>query len=285
MSDLLKQSEIDHQSIDTWEQFLLDSNQVSLIVGPLHNGFVSNEFIVITEVELFPNFIKQSKRSTRDKNFNSEVIVKDLTELNIDDPVVHEHHGVGRYKGLVDLNLGDGVTEFLQLHYANEDKLYVPVSQLHSISRYSGGPMETAPLHKLGSGTWEKAKRKALIQIHDTAADLLNLYSKRSLKVGYSSKINLVDYDRFVEGFPFEETPDQKRLLKVSLKIWNQPRPMDRLICGDVGFGKTEVAMRAAFTSVSSGKQVIILVPTTLLADQHLENFRDRFCELAGDSR
>ena len=277
LSDLLNQSEITYKSIDTWEHFLLEPNQVSLIVSPLHNGFVSDEFIVITEAELFPNFIKQSKRSTRDKNFNSEVIVKDLTELNIDDPVVHEHHGVGRYKGLIDLNLGDGVTEFLQLHYANEDKLYVPVSQLHSISRYSGGPMETAPLHKLGSGIWEKAKRKALIQIHDTAADLLNLYSKRSLKVGYSSKINLADYERFVEGFPFEETPDQREAIESVIKDMESKRPMDRLICGDVGFGKTEVALRAAFISVMSGKQVVILVPTTLLAEQHYNNFCDRF--------
>ena len=268
---------MEFEIIESWEQFQLGTNQLSLIVSPLHNGFSSNTFVLITETELFPNFIKQSKRSTRDKNFNSEVIVKDLTELNIDDPVVHEHHGVGRYKGLLELDLGEGITEFLELHYANQDKLYVPVSQLHLISRYSGGPMETAPLHKLGSGAWEKAKRKALIQIHDTAADLLNLYSKRSLKVGYSSKINLEDYDRFVDGFPFEETPDQKEAIESVIKDMESTKPMDRLICGDVGFGKTEVALRATFVSVMNGKQVVILVPTTLLAEQHYNNFCDRF--------
>lgn len=277
LSDLLKQSAMEFEIIESWEQFQLGTNQLSLIVSPLHNGFSSNTFVLITETELFPNFIKQSKRSTRDKNFNSEVIVKDLTELNIDDPVVHEHHGVGRYKGLLELDLGEGITEFLELHYANQDKLYVPVSQLHLISRYSGGPMETAPLHKLGSGAWEKAKRKALIQIHDTAADLLNLYSKRSLKVGYSSKINLEDYDRFVDGFPFEETPDQKEAIESVIKDMESTKPMDRLICGDVGFGKTEVALRATFVSVMNGKQVVILVPTTLLAEQHYNNFCDRF--------
>jgi len=277
LSDLLRLSQINYEFIETWDQFQLGKNLINLIVSPLHKGFISNNFIVITETELFPNFVKQSKRSTRDKNFNSEAIVKDLTELNIGDPVVHEYHGVGRYQGLVEFDYGDGITEFLQLHYAGEDKLYVPVPQLHLISRYSGGPMETAPLHKLGSGVWEKAKRKALLQIHDTAADLLNLYSIRSLKKGYSSKIILEDYDRFVEGFPFEETPDQKEAIENVIRDMESIRPMDRLICGDVGFGKTEIALRAAFISVMSGKQVVILVPTTLLAEQHYNNFSDRF--------
>jgi transcription-repair coupling factor (superfamily II helicase) len=233
--------------------------------------------MVITESEIYPNFVKQTRRSTRDKNFNTDVIVKDLTELSIGDPVVHEQHGVGRYQGLVNLDQGEGKTEFLLLHYEREDKLYVPVSHLHLISRYSGGPVETAPLHQLGSGVWEKAKKRALGQIHDTAAELLNLYSKRSIKKGYAFKINLNDYEQFVEGFSFEETPDQLEAIEQVIKDMESIRPMDRLICGDVGFGKTEVALRATFVAAMNNKQVVILVPTTLLAEQHYKNFSDRF--------
>ena len=206
-------------------------------------------------------------------------LLRTLQSLNIGDPVVHELHGVGRYQGLVDLDYGDGMTEFLVLHYEREDKLYVPVSNLFLVSRYSGGPSESAPIHKLGSGAWDKAKKKALLQIHDTAAELLDLYSKRSIQRGYSSKINLNDYELFCDEFPFEETIDQQTAIEKVIEDMESSKPMDRLICGDVGFGKTEVALRAAFISVLNNKQVIILVPTTLLAEQHFSNFSDRFAK------
>ena len=277
LADLLKQSDIQFKLVEDWNAFIDSHEKVCLIAGPLHDGFSYSNYLIITENEIFPNFVRQIKKSKRNKSFSSDGIVKDLTELSIGDPIVHEQHGVGRYKGLVDLDYGEGVNEFLELHYEREDKLYVPVSQLYLISRYSGGPIESAPIHKLGSGSWEKAKKKALTQIHDTAAELLDLYAKRSLQKGVSSKINLNDYDAFVDGFPFEETSDQKDAIERVVEDMESSRPMDRLVCGDVGFGKTEVALRAAFISVLNGKQAIVLVPTTLLAEQHFDNFCDRF--------
>ena len=277
LADLLKQSDIQFKLVEDWNAFIDSHEKVCLIAGPLHDGFSYSNYLIITENEIFPNFVRQIKKSKRNKSFSSDGIVKDLTELSIGDPIVHEQHGVGRYKGLVDLDYGEGINEFLELHYEREDKLYVPVSQLYLISRYSGGPIESAPIHKLGSGSWEKAKKKALTQIHDTAAELLDLYAKRSLQKGVSSKINLNDYDAFVDGFPFEETADQKDAIERVVEDMESSRPMDRLVCGDVGFGKTEVALRAAFISVLNGKQAIVLVPTTLLAEQHFDNFCDRF--------
>ena len=277
LADLLKQSDIQFKLVEDWNTFITSHEKVCLIAGPLHDGFSYSNYLIITENEIFPNFVRQIKKSKRNKSFSSDGIVKDLTELSIGDPIVHEQHGVGRYKGLVDLDYGEGINEFLELHYEREDKLYVPVSQLYLISRYSGGPIESAPIHKLGSGSWEKAKKKALTQIHDTAAELLDLYAKRSLQKGVSSKINLNDYDAFVDGFPFEETSDQKDAIERVVEDMESSRPMDRLVCGDVGFGKTEVALRAAFISVLNGKQAIVLVPTTLLAEQHFDNFCDRF--------
>ena len=193
VAELLIQSGQNFNEIEAWQDFVASSQQVCLISSPLHKGFFHNDFIVVTESEIFPNFIKLTKKKNRNKSFNEDGIVKDLSELNIGDPVVHELHGVGRYQGLVDLDYGDGITEFLVLHYERDDKLYVPVSNLFLVSRYSGGPSESAPIHKLGSGAWDKAKKKALLQIHDTAADLLDLYAKRSIQKGYSSKINLKD--------------------------------------------------------------------------------------------
>ena len=277
LADLLKQSDIQFKLVEDWNAFIDSHEKVCLIAGPLYDGFSYSNYLIITENEIFPNFVRQIKKSKRNKSFSSDGIVKDLTELSIGDPIVHEQHGVGRYKGLVDLDYGEGINEFLELHYEREDKLYVPVSQLYLISRYSGGPIESAPIHKLGSGSWEKAKKKALTQIHDTAAELLDLYAKRSLQKGVSSKINLNDYDAFVDGFPFEETADQKDAIERVVEDMESSRPMDRLVCGDVGFGKTEVALRAAFISVLNGKQAIVLVPTTLLAEQHFDNFCDRF--------
>jgi transcription-repair coupling factor (superfamily II helicase) len=204
-------------------------------------------------------------------------MVRDLAEVKPGDPVVHSQHGIGRYLGLVTLDLGEGVMEFLHLEYEGGDKLYVPVSQLHVISRYTGASPEAAPLHRLGSGQWEKAKRKAARQVRDTAAELLDLYAKRLARQGRAFPLTAQDYEAFASTFPFEETPDQSNAIHAVIGDMTAGRPMDRLVCGDVGFGKTEVAMRAAFVAVAGGTQVAILVPTTLLAEQHFQNFSDRF--------
>ena len=279
VSELLKVGGIKFKSADDWSQALNMNDQVVLTVSPIHQGYISSEHIVVTESELYVNTVRQSKRRQRDKNFSSDAMVRDLSELKDGDPIVHEQYGVGRFRGLFNLDFGEGESEFLLLEYFGDDKLYVPVSNLDLISRYSGGPAETAPLHKLGSDQWDKAKKKALKQIHDTAADLLNIYSQRSIKKGYAFKINLQDYERFVDGFPFEETEDQLTAIHSVINDMESQKPMDRLICGDVGFGKTEVALRAAFIAANDGKQVAILVPTTLLAEQHYNNFMDRFSD------
>lgn len=279
VSELLKVGGIKFKSADDWSESLNMNDQVVLTVSPVHQGYISSEHIVITESELYVNTVRQSKKRQRDKNFSSDAMVRDLSELKDGDPIVHEQYGVGRFKGLFNLDFGEGESEFLLLEYFGDDKLYVPVSNLDLISRYSGGPAETAPLHKLGSDQWDKAKKKALKQIHDTAADLLNIYSQRSIKKGYAFKINLQDYERFTDGFPFEETEDQLTAINAVIHDMESQKPMDRLICGDVGFGKTEVALRAAFIAANDGKQVAILVPTTLLAEQHYNNFMDRFSD------
>ena len=279
LSELLKVGGIKFKSADDWSQALNMNDQVVLTVSPIHQGYISSEHIVVTESELYVNTVRQSKRRQRDKNFSSDAMVRDLSELKDGDPIVHEQYGVGRFRGLFNLDFGEGESEFLLLEYFGDDKLYVPVSNLDLISRYSGGPAETAPLHKLGSDQWDKAKKKALKQIHDTAADLLNIYSQRSIKKGYAFKINLQDYERFTDGFPFEETEDQLTAIHSVINDMESQKPMDRLICGDVGFGKTEVALRAAFIAANDGKQVAILVPTTLLAEQHYNNFMDRFSD------
>jgi transcription-repair coupling factor (superfamily II helicase) len=279
VSELLKIAGIKFKSADGWSESLNMNDQVVLTVSPVHQGYISSEHIVITESELYVNTVRQSKRRQRDKNFSSDAMVRDLSELKDSDPIVHQQYGVGRFRGLFNLDFGEGESEFLLLEYFGDDKLYVPVSNLDLISRYSGGPAETAPLHKLGSDQWDKAKKKALKQIHDTAADLLNIYSQRSIKKGYAFKINLQDYERFTDGFPFEETEDQLSAINAVINDMESQKPMDRLICGDVGFGKTEVALRAAFIAANDGKQVAILVPTTLLAEQHYNNFMDRFSD------
>jgi len=263
---------------ETWAAFEASDAQVMLGVSTLHTGFVS-DVAVITEAELYASTVRQQRRRVKEKARNTEGMLKDLSELRINDPVVHEQHGVGRYRGLQNLDFGEGETEFLLLEYHGDDKLYVPVSQLFLISRYSGGPPESAPLHRLGSGQWEKAKKKALKQIRDTAAELLNLYAQRAARKGHVFKLSLKDYDAFCEGFPFEETPDQLSAIEAVIGDMQSGRPMDRLVCGDVGFGKTEVALRAAFVAVMGGRQVSVLVPTTLLVEQHYQNFCDRFAD------
>ena len=253
-------------------------------VAPLHNGFVcpGEGLAFITESELYARHLHgRRERDSRKASAVSDAMLRDLSEINPGDPVVHEQHGIGRYLGLVSMDMGDGATEFLSLEYEGGDKLYVPVSQLHLIGRYSGASPEAAPMHKLGSGQWDKAKRRAMQQVRDTAAELLNLYAQRSARQGHAFRFSQHDYEAFVEGFGFEETPDQAAAIDAVIEDLSSDKPMDRLVCGDVGFGKTEVALRAAFIAVADGGQVAVLVPTTLLAEQHFQNFSDRFSLLA----
>ncbi|WP_435628639.1 transcription-repair coupling factor [Candidatus Ferrigenium straubiae] len=265
---------------EDYAAFLAGREKFMLCVGPLQNGFLlSDENIaLLTETELYASQ-PRNRAARAAKKSNVEGMLRDLSELKPCDPVVHEQHGIARYRGLVNLDLGEGENEFLLLEYAGEDKLYVPVAQLHVISRYSGGAPEAAPLHKLGTTAWDKAKRRAMQQVRDTAAELLNLYAQRALRKGHAFNLNYHDYEAFAAGFGFEETADQAAAIEAVLVDLKCGKPMDRLICGDVGFGKTEVALRAAFVAVMDGKQVAVLVPTTLLAEQHFQNFSTRFAD------
>ncbi len=270
-----------------FQAFLAESpdpaSRLFVTVSPIQHGFidVDHKLAIVTENELYASEVKQSRRRADGKRNRStaEGMLRDLAEVKLGDPVVHENHGIGRYMGLVSMDLGEGNTEFLELHYDGNDKLFVPVAQLAAISRYTGANPDNAPLHRLGSGQWEKAKRKAAEQIRDTAAELLNLYARRAARQGFSFPLKQNEFDAFSATFPFEETPDQMAAIQAVQADMTSGRPMDRLVCGDVGFGKTEVALRAAFIAVNAGKQVAILVPTTLLAEQHFQNFSDRFAE------
>jgi transcription-repair coupling factor (superfamily II helicase) len=266
---------------DDYASFVNSNDHFMLGVGPLQNGFVlvDDKIAFVTETELYATQ-PRNRAARAAKKSNVEGMLRDLSELKVGDPVVHEQHGIARYQGLVNLDLGEGENEFLLLEYAGEDKLYVPVAQLHVISRYSGGAPEAAPLHKLGSGAWDKAKRRAMKQVRDTAAELLNLYAQRATRKGHTFKLTPHDYEAFAAGFGFEETPDQAATIEAVIADLQSGKPMDRLVCGDVGFGKTEVALRAAFVAAMDGKQVAVLVPTTLLAEQHFQNFSDRFADL-----
>jgi transcription-repair coupling factor (superfamily II helicase) len=264
-----------------WAEFTGSDASPALTVSPLHAGFVwsAANLAIVTEAELYAGTARRpGKREARQSNVDA--MLRDLSEMRVGDPVVHEQHGIGRYLGLTALDLGDGTNEFLHLLYANDAKLYVPVSSLHLISRYSGAAPDAAPLHELGSGQWDRAKKKAAKRAHDTAAELLNLYAQRAARQGHAFKFNVHDYEAFAGGFGFEETPDQTAAIEAVIRDLVSGKPMDRLVCGDVGFGKTEVALRAAFVAIADGKQVAVLVPTTLLAEQHLQVFTDRFAEL-----
>ena len=263
-----------------YAHFLASDEKFMLSVATLQNGFIlpHDQLAIVTESELYAAQ-PRSRMARAAKKSNVEGMLRDLSELKPGDPVVHEQHGIARYQGLLNLDLGEGENEFLLLEYAGGDKLYVPVAQLHVISRYSGGATDSAPLHKLGTGTWDKAKRRAMVQVRDTAAELLNLYAQRALRKGHQFKLSHHDYEAFAAGFGFEETPDQAAAIEAVLLDLQSGKPMDRLICGDVGFGKTEVALRAAFVAAMDGKQVAVLVPTTLLAEQHFQNFSNRFAD------
>ncbi|MBE0510760.1 MAG: transcription-repair coupling factor [Gammaproteobacteria bacterium] len=271
-------------SFEHWQDFLADQARYGIVVAPLEQGLLLEQaaLAVIAESQLYGEQVMQRRRRRKGRKGRSsdpDAVVKNLAELEPGAAVVHEDHGVGRYLGLQKLNLGELEAEFLTLEYAGGDKLYVPVSSLQLISRYSGGGSEHVPLHRLGSGQWEKAKRKASERIRDVAAELLEIYARREARQGHIYPFEEQQYQAFAAGFPFEETPDQQDAIDAVLTDMRSPRPMDRLICGDVGFGKTEVAMRAAFMAVMGGRQVAVLVPTTLLAEQHAENFRDRFAD------
>jgi transcription-repair coupling factor (superfamily II helicase) len=238
------------------------------------------DLAVISETELFGDVVRQSRRREKATDMG-ELAIRHLAELRPGAPVVHQTHGVGRYRGLELIEAGGQAAEFVALEYADGAKLYVPVDNLHLISRYAGADDELAPLHRLGSEQWDKARRKAAEKIRDTAAELLDVYARREAREGFACALPDEEYARFSATFPFEETPDQRAAIAAVIGDMTAPRPMDRVVCGDVGFGKTEVAMRAAFLAVHSGRQVVVLVPTTLLARQHYENFRDRFADTA----
>ncbi|MBA2656362.1 MAG: transcription-repair coupling factor [Tatlockia sp.] len=278
--DLLKQSELHAKTQNSWREFINDQANISITTGPLIYGaeLLEAGVSLIVESQLFGELATPQRR-VHQKTIDPDLIIRDLVELQLGAPVVHLQFGVGRYQGLKTIETGGTANEFLILAYAGDDKIYVPVTSLHFISRYTGVDSEHAPLHKLGSELWQKEKKKAAEKIHDVAIELLEVYAKREAKPGYSYEVQPSEYQEFASGFPFTETPDQLRAIEEIIKDLQAPRPMDRLICGDVGFGKTEVAMRAAFLAVQNNKQVCVLVPTTLLAGQHYESFRDRFAK------
>ena len=278
--DLLSPLKLKPKQIQSLEQ--AENEKFSLLVSSLEQGFIIEQSLpvaIIGEANLLGERVQQRSRDKR-KMINPDTLVRNLAELKIGQPVVHLEHGVGRYGGLVTLDTGGIKAEYLLLNYANESKLYVPVTSLHLISRYVGGSDESAPLHKLGNEAWAKSRQKAAEKIRDVAAELLDVYAQREAKKGFAFKYDREEFQQFAATFPFEETYDQEMAINAVISDMCQPKAMDRLVCGDVGFGKTEVAMRAAFLAVMNHKQVAVLVPTTLLAQQHYENFKDRFANL-----
>ncbi|WP_434456396.1 transcription-repair coupling factor [Stutzerimonas urumqiensis] len=278
--ELLARIKLRPQEVDGWQGFLDSAERLTITIAPLDEGLLTDEpaLALIPETLLFGQRVMQRRRREQGRETGDNVI-KNLTELREGAPVVHIDHGVGRYQGLVNLEVEGQPAEFLKLEYADEATLYVPVANLHLIARYTGSDDALAPLHRLGSEQWQKAKRKAAEQVRDVAAELLDIYARRAARKGYAFKDPQLDYETFSAGFPFEETPDQQSAIDAVRADMLAAKPMDRLVCGDVGFGKTEVAMRAAFIAVHSGKQVAVLVPTTLLAQQHYNSFRDRFAD------
>ncbi len=270
---------IQPQRFDNWSEFRSSTARMGLAVMPVEQGFVAgNKIALLTENQLFGGRVRPS-RTRKPSERDPEAIIRSLSDLEMGDPVVHEDHGIGRYQGLQSLEIDGLEAEFLMLEYAGEDKLYVPVSSMHLISRYTGGASETAPLHRLGSEQWAKARHRAAKKIRDVAAELLDLYARRKARQGFAFTLDKPLYMDFCAGFSFEETADQQQAIEAVLEDMHASQPMDRVVCGDVGFGKTEVALRAAFVAVQAHKQVAILVPTTLLAQQHFATFSDRFAD------
>lgn len=278
--EVLQAAELKPPVVADLLSFLASDERFAIAVAPLEDGFALDapHIAVLTERQLFPERAGSTRR-TRRAGREPEAIIRDLGELTEGAPIVHEDHGVGRYRGLIAMDVGGMPGEFLEIEYAKGDRLYVPVAQLHLISRYSGASAETAPLHSLGGEQWSKAKRKAAEKVRDVAAELLEIQARRQARAGLALHVDRAMYEPFAAGFPFEETPDQLAAIDATLRDLASSQPMDRVVCGDVGFGKTEVAVRAAFAAASAGKQVAVLVPTTLLAEQHYRNFRDRFAD------
>ncbi|PKF71995.1 transcription-repair coupling factor [Pseudomonas fluvialis] len=276
--ELLARLKLKPLEVADWHEFTASRERLAICIAPLDEGLLLDQIALIAESPLFGQRVMQRRRREKSRDGGDNVI-KNLTELREGAPVVHIDHGVGRYLGLVTMEFDGQAAEFLALMYAEEAKLYVPVASLHLIARYTGSDDALAPLHRLGSETWQKAKRKAAEQVRDVAAELLDIYARRAAREGHAFKDPAADYATFSAGFPFEETPDQQAAIDAVRADMLAGKPMDRLVCGDVGFGKTEVAMRAAFIAVHSGKQVAVLVPTTLLAQQHYNSFRDRFAD------
>ena len=279
LSELFAEHGLKPDASADFSGFVTATSKLALGISPLHDGFIVGDLAFITESELYAGSPSRRTRHAAQRKASLDNWLRDLTELKVGDPVVHEQHGIARYQGLVHLDLGEGDMEFLELHYAGEAKLYVPVSQLHVISRYSGSDPDAAPLHTLGSQQWGKAKRRAALQARDTAAELLALYAVRAARQGHAFEFKTHDYEAFADGFGFEETQDQAAAITAVIDDMKSGRPMDRLVCGDVGFGKTEVALRATFCAVAGGKQVAVLCPTTLLCEQHFQTFSDRFAD------
>ncbi|HJU38938.1 MAG TPA: CarD family transcriptional regulator, partial [Tahibacter sp.] len=267
-------------TVANWTDFAYGDARFAIGVATLDAGFALTAagITVLTERELLGERVQQQRRRKRAAR-DPETIIRDLTELALGAPIVHVDHGVGRYQGLIKLDVGGAANEFLAIEYAKGDKLYVPVAQLHLVSRYSGASPELAPLHSLGGDAWERAKRKAAEKVRDVAAELLAIYAQREARQGVALPVDRQMYEQFAAAFPFEETPDQLGAIDAVIADIASGKPMDRVVCGDVGFGKTEVALRAAFVTATAGKQVAVLVPTTLLAQQHYQNFRDRFAD------
>ncbi|MEO8223239.1 MAG: transcription-repair coupling factor [Gammaproteobacteria bacterium] len=279
LADLLRQEGVPAAEATSWQQFLDDARPAMVSIAPLGQGLLLRDagIAIITERELYGERPRSRRRQRRVRD--PEQILSDLTDLHPGAPIVHTDHGVGRYRGLTTLTIDDMATEFLTLEYAGGDLLHVPVASLHMVSRYTGTSPEDAPLHRLGSDQWDKARRKAAARIRDVAAELLELYAKRAARQAVRAPATQHDYAAFAAGFPFEPTEDQAKAIDAVVDDLSSGRPMDRLVCGDVGFGKTEVALRAAFMAVSAGRQVAVLVPTTLLAQQHYQTFADRFAD------
>ena len=280
--DFLRASGVSPPAFDSLEDFQTSSEKLGIATAALNVGFswLEGDIDFITETELFAAGMAVRRRNKKQEKVSDvEALIKDLSELNVGDPVVHSAHGIGRYKGLINMDLGQGPSEFLHLQYADDATLYVPVSQLQQISRYTGVSADEAPLHRLGGAAWDKAKRKAAEQVRDSAAELLNIYARRAAREGHAFRYSPNDYETFANDFGFDETADQSAAIHAVIQDMISPRPMDRLICGDVGFGKTEVALRAAFIAITGGKQVALLAPTTLLAEQHFQTLSDRFAK------
>ncbi|AWV06910.1 transcription-repair coupling factor [Marilutibacter maris] len=278
--EVLEPAQLRPATLPGWRDFLDGDARFAIAVAPLEDGFALDapQIAVLTERQLFPERASQPRRRRR-VGREPETIIRDLGELREGAPIVHEDHGVGRYRGLIVLEAGGEPGEYLEIEYAKGDRLYVPVAQLHLINRYSGASEETAPLHSLGGEQWSKAKRKAAEKVRDVAAELLEIQAKRQARAGLAIDVDRAMYEPFAATFPFEETPDQHAAIEAVIRDLQSSQPMDRVVCGDVGFGKTEVAVRAAFVAASGGRQVALLVPTTLLAEQHYRNFRDRFAD------